>query len=63
MFAGVLGGATLTDLFGSGLNTSTRWGGTAGVYAGVRGSRNTVINIEVNWNKTLEPIRRVSSYG
>ena len=48
-FVGVSGGATLSDLFGGAINTSSRWGGTAGVFAGYRTTRNSVVALEVNW--------------
>jgi hypothetical protein len=46
-FVGITGGATLSD-FG-GVNSSSRWGGTAGVSSGFRTSHYTVVNLEANW--------------
>ena len=46
---GVNGGATLSDLFGGSVNTNSRWGGTAGVFAAFRTTRNTVVHLEANW--------------
>jgi hypothetical protein len=48
-FGGVLGGATLGDLRGGGINTSSRWGGTAGIFVGFRTTMNTVVSIEGAW--------------
>ncbi len=49
MMIGIQGGATTSDLYGGGVNTNSRWGGTAGIVAGFRSSRNTVIVLEGNW--------------
>ncbi len=46
-FVVITGGATLSD-FG-GVNSSSRWGGTAGVSSGYRTSHYTVVNLEANW--------------
>ena len=46
---GFQGGATTSDLYGGGINTSSRWGGTAGIFTAFRSSRNTVVSIEGNW--------------
>ncbi len=46
-FVGITGGATLSD-FGA-VNSSSRWGGTAGVSAGFRTSYYTVVNLEASW--------------
>ena len=46
---GIQGGATTSDLFGGGVNTNSRWGGTAGIVTGFRASRNTVVTLEGNW--------------
>jgi len=46
---GIQGGATTSDLFGGGVNTNSRWGGTAGIVMGFRASRNTVVTLEGNW--------------
>ena len=46
-FTAVTGGATISD-FG-GVNSSSRWGGTAGVSAGFRTSHYTVVTLETNW--------------
>ncbi len=48
-YVGIQGGATTSDLYGGGVNTNSRWGGTAGIVAGFRSSRNTVIVLEGNW--------------
>lgn len=48
-FVGVSGGATVGDLFGGGINTSSRWGGTAGLFVGARTTTNTVVQLEGNW--------------
>jgi Outer membrane protein beta-barrel domain len=48
-FAGVSGGATLGDIFGGATNTSSRWGGTAGLFLGARTTTNTVVQLEGNW--------------
>ena len=49
MVFGVSGGATVGDLFGGGTNTTSRWGGTAGVFTGYSTTRNTVVSLEANW--------------
>jgi len=46
---GVQGGATTSDLFGGGINTNSRWGGTAGLFAAFRTTRNTILALEGNW--------------
>ncbi len=46
-FVGITGGATLSD-FGA-VNSSSRWGGTAGVSTGFRTSNHTVVSLEANW--------------
>ncbi len=46
-FVGITGGATLSD-FGA-VNSSSRWGGTAGVSAGFRTTYYTVVNLEASW--------------
>ncbi len=46
---GIQGGATTSDLFGGGVNTNSRWGGTAGIVTAFRASRNTVVSLEGNW--------------
>jgi len=46
---GIQGGATTSDLAGGGINTNSRWGGTAGIVTGFRTSRNTVVALEGNW--------------
>ena len=46
---GLQGGATTSDLYGGGINTNSRWGGTAGIVMGFRASRNTVVTLEGNW--------------
>ncbi len=46
---GIQGGATTSDLFGGGLNTNSRWGGTAGLFVGFRTTRNTIVFLEGNW--------------
>jgi hypothetical protein len=48
-FVGITGGATVGDLYGGGVNTDARWGGTAGLTAGVRNWDYTVAQIEANW--------------
>ena len=47
-FAGISGGATSSDMRGGVTNTSSRWGGTAGVFVGYRTWR-TVGVLEANW--------------
>lgn len=49
LFGGVSGGATVGDLFGGSVNTDSRWGGTAGLFAGWRTFRNQVVVVEANW--------------
>lgn len=46
---GIQGGATTSDLFGGGVNTNSRWGGTAGIVTAFRASRNTIVTLEGNW--------------
>jgi len=48
-FVGLTGGATLGDLYGGGVNTDARWGGTVGVTAGVRNWNYSVAQVEVSW--------------
>ena len=49
LFVGVTGGATYGDLFGGGINTDSRWGGTAGLTVGYRNLRYLVTQLEANW--------------
>ncbi|UCC81841.1 MAG: hypothetical protein JSW46_12615 [Gemmatimonadota bacterium] len=49
IIGGVSGGATVGDLFGGSVNTDSRWGGTAGLFAGWRTFRNSVVALEANW--------------
>ncbi len=48
-FVGVVGGATVMD-FGS-VNADSRWGGVAGLTAGVRTASWSVLNLEVAWTR------------
>lgn len=45
---GVTGGATTSDICCT-VNTASRWGGTAGLFAAFRPSRKTVIGLEGHW--------------
>ena len=47
---GVIGGATTSDICCS-FNTSSRWGGTAGLFGAFRASRQTVITLEGLWSQ------------
>ena len=47
-FVAISGGATVGDLC-CGVNTSSRWGGTAGIAAGIRNWNHVVFNLEANW--------------
>lgn len=47
-FIAISGGATYGDLC-CGVNTSSRWGGTAGLTAGMRNWDHVVFNLEGNW--------------
>lgn len=49
--AGVTAGATLGDLQGGVVNTSSRWGFTGGVFGNFRTSRNTTIGLQVNYTQ------------
>jgi len=46
---GITGGATVGDLYGGGVNTDSRWGGTVGVTAALRNWNYTVTQLEVSW--------------
>ncbi len=48
-FVGLIGGATLSDL--GNINSSSRWGGTAGITAGYRTYNWSVISIEGAWTQ------------
>ena len=48
-FVGIIGGATLAD-FG-GINSGSRWGGTAGVFGAFRANRNAISMLEVLWTQ------------
>jgi len=48
-FLGVLGGATVGDMSGGGISTDSRWGGTAGLFVGLRTNWYSVGSIEVSW--------------
>jgi hypothetical protein len=47
-FVGISGGATSSDMRGGFTNTSSRWGGTAGVFVGYR-NWHTAGVLEANW--------------
>ncbi len=47
-FIALSGGATYGDIC-CGVNTSSRWGGTAGITAGMRNWNHVVFNLEGNW--------------
>lgn len=47
-FAGISGGATLSDMRGGLTNTNSRWGGTAGLFVGYRSWRMVGV-LEANW--------------
>ena len=47
-FGALTGGATLSDLAGGGITSSSRWGGTAGLLLGVNTGR-TALTIEGMW--------------
>jgi len=49
--AGVTAGATLGDLQGGVVNTSSRWGFTGGVFGNFRTSRNSTIGLQVNYSQ------------
>ena len=49
--AGVSAGATLGDLQGGLINTSSRWGFTGGVFGNIRTSRNSTIGLQVNYTQ------------
>jgi hypothetical protein len=52
VLVGLQGGATVGDFGGvSFFDYSSRWGGTAGVFTGLRTSRNTVVGLEANWTQ------------
>jgi hypothetical protein len=44
----VSGGATLSDICCT-INTGSRWGGTAGLFAAFRASRGTIVAAEASW--------------
>lgn len=46
---GIIGGATSSDFGGT--NTGSAWGGTAGLFAAIRGGRNSVSVLEVLWTQ------------
>jgi len=48
-FAGLAGGATLTDIAGPGFSTDSRWGGTAGFFVGYRRWDYAIGMLELNW--------------
>ncbi|UCG87798.1 MAG: hypothetical protein JSW71_04430 [Gemmatimonadota bacterium] len=48
-FVGASGGVSIGDLGGAGFATSVRVGGTAGLFGGVRPTRNMVLNLGTNW--------------
>ena len=48
-FAGASAGVTLGDLRGTGVATAVRAGGTAGLFGGVRPTRNTALNLGASW--------------
>jgi hypothetical protein len=49
--AGVTAGATLGDLQGGSISTSSRWGFTGGVFGNFRTSRNSTIGLQVNYTQ------------
>jgi len=54
---GAIGGATTSDICCS-INTASRWGGTAGLFAAFRASRQTVVSLEALWTqKGGDPVR------
>ena len=54
---GAIGGATTSDICCT-INTGSRWGGTAGLFAAFRASRQTVISLEALWTqKGGSPVR------
>jgi len=48
-FGGLAGGATATRIVGGGINTDTRWGGTAGIFVGYRNWNYGIGMVELNW--------------
>ena len=59
---GIQFGATTSDMYGGGVNTNSRWGGTAGLVTGWRASRNTVVTLEGNKifiDVTITPVQGV----
>ena len=48
---GLSAGATLTDLEGGLVNTSSRWGFTGGAFGIFRTSRNSMVGLEVNYSQ------------
>ena len=48
---GLTAGATLTDLNGGFVNTSSRWGFTGGLFGAFKTSRNSLIKIEANYTQ------------
>lgn len=48
-FAGLAGGATLTDIAGPGFSTDSRWGATAGLLVGYRRWDYAIGMLELNW--------------
>ena len=54
---GAIGGATTSDICCT-INTASRWGGTAGLFAAFRASRQTVVSLEALWTqKGGDPVR------
>ncbi len=54
---GAVGGATTSDICCR-INTSSRWGGTAGLFAAFRPNRQTVVSLEGLWTqKGGDPVR------
>lgn len=54
---GAIGGATTSDICCT-RNTASRWGGTAGLFAAFRASRQTVVSLEALWTqKGGDPVR------
>ena len=47
-FAGIIGGATLSDIDNLPLVGDDRWGGTAGVFGGINAGR-TALTLEADW--------------
>jgi hypothetical protein len=48
-YVGISAGATWGDLHDFPLDTDGRLGGTAGLFAGIRPTRNTVVNVGTHW--------------